>query len=176
MNRLNVFAGLLICLLAAPALAEREARQSPEIQEMNRLAEAAMQMALKAVEESGGVYPFAILAREGDNNQILGYQGEREAAPPPGQWVEALFLRLQEMTRDSDKDLRAVALVRLHEVPSKDGDKVPGIWVQVDHRNERPWVLFLPFVRNEAGRHEAGELIYYASEQPIFPALEPDEG
>lgn len=162
---------LSLCLaVAAAAASEQEdaAAPSDEIQAMNRIAEVAMQTALKAIQESGGLYPFAMIAEADGEAKVLGYQGDQASAPPQEQWTEALFLRLRQMAEE-EPDLQVLVLVRMHEVSSKEGEKIPGIWAQVDHRNADTWVLFLPFLRNEAGRHEVGELIYYASEQPIFP-------
>ncbi|MCH8543372.1 MAG: hypothetical protein LAT61_07370 [Alcanivorax sp.] len=163
---------LSLCLPMAVSAAAAEGDEakatSPEIQAMNSIAEVAMQTALRAIQESGGLYPFAMMAKADGEAKVLGYQGDQESAPPQDQWTEALFLRLRQMA-EQEPDLKVLVLVRLHEVTSKDGEKVPGIWAQVDHRDADTWVLFLPFLLNEAGRHEVGELIYYASEQPIFP-------
>ncbi|MBZ2189732.1 hypothetical protein K8B33_11530 [Alcanivorax sp. JB21] len=163
---------LALCLMVAvPAFAANDdeaTATSEERQAMNSIAEVAMQTAMKAIQESGGLYPFAMIAKADGDAKVLGYQGTQETAPPPDQWTAALFMRLQQMAEE-EPDLKVLVLVRLHEVTSKQGEKVPGIWAQVDHRDAEPWVLFLPFLRNEAGRHEVGELIYYASEQPIFP-------
>ena len=156
----------------APSAAEQAA--SPALKEINALGEAAMQTGLQAIQESGGLYPFAIIGRTDGQTQLVGYQGEPDQRPPPEEWGEAMFLRLRELAAEDDA-IKMAALVRLHNVPAKEEGEppVPGLWVLVHHRDERAWVLFLPFLPNkDTGKRTPGEVIYYATDQPIFPAEE----
>ena len=154
---------------AAPPAGEQAA--SPALQEINALGEVAMQTGLQAIQESGGLYPFAIVGRTDGQTQLVGYQGDPELRPPAEEWGEALFLRLRELAAGDDT-IKVAALVRLHNVPAKEeGDPpIPGLWVLVDHRDERAWVLFMPFLPNkDTGKRTPGDVIYYATDQPLFP-------
>ena len=74
----------------------------------------------------------------------------------------------QKQKSPEQPDIELMALFRLHEVTAENGEKVTGVWAQVDHRDVRPWVIFLPLLKNEEGKHELGDMVYYATEQPLF--------
>lgn len=162
---------------ASPAVAgesaQQEAKRSPQQQAMDKLAEIGMRQATKAISKSGSMYPFALI-QSGDTVQGMGFQGEEEERPSAEQWAQYLFRKLEKLGEDKP-DVDMMALFRLHEVENKDGEVVPGIWAQVDHRDVRPWVIFLPLVKNDEGKHELGEMIYYATEQPLFKRDETGE-
>lgn len=154
--------------LHAQATEDQPREEDPEILEvMNRLAEVGLQTGIKALQESGGLYPFAMVTKESGRISMVGYQGDPESAPDPEKWSQALFMRLREMVKEDTEMLSAV-LIRLHEVEADDGRRIPGLWANVDHREGRAWVVFMPLVPNDEGRHVPGDLIYYATEQPIF--------
>ena len=170
--RMNLLIGCLLLGLTAQATSAEggmTAEQDAEMtRTMNVLAEEAMQIGLRAISESGAVYPFALLSRGGESRQLMSFQGEREEAPSPDEWTATLFQRLAHLAKD-DGGVQSVAVVRLHEVVSQEGETVHGLWTHVEQRGAQPWVVFLPFLRNEAGRHDMGELVYHASAQHIFP-------
>ena len=158
---------VLLWAFAGLHAAEQQEDDPKVVQEMNRLAEAGLQTGVNALMESGGLYPFAMTTNKRGRVSLVGYQGDPENAPPAEKWSQALFLRLREMVKE-DQNLTSAVLVRLHEVRAEDGRMIPGLWANVDHREGRAWVVFMPLVPNDEGRHVPGDLIYYATEQPIF--------
>ena len=143
----------------------------PAQQQMNALGEQALASGLQLIERSGGLYPYAMVA-SGEQAQLMSYQGDPTARPPEQEWSALLLQRLQSLV-ETDASVTTVALVRLHQVPTRSGDgHVQGLWVLLDHRELRPTLLFLPFVPGEDGQHRVGELVYYGSEQHIFPIAE----
>jgi hypothetical protein len=143
-----------------------EAEKSPEQQAMDALAEAGIRQALQAIQRSGGMYPFGLI-RSGETVQAVGYSGKKEDAPAADEWARALFGKLRAIGNEQP-DVDLMALFRLHEITNDNGEKIVGVWAEVDHRTVRPWVIFLPLVKNEEGKHELGEMIYFATEQPLF--------
>lgn len=155
-------------LLASSASLVAEEQPSPAQQEMNELGEQALASGLQLINHSGGMYPYAMV-QSGEQTQLLGYQGDPEARPPEQEWSALLLQRLRSLA-ETDDTITAMALIRLHEVPTRSGDgSVRGLWVLLDQRELRPTLLFLPFLPGEDGQHRVGELIYYGSEQRIFP-------
>ena len=148
-----------------PASAEQK-QKSPEQQAMDQLAEAGLRQALKAIQSSGGLYPFGMI-QSGDTVRAVGYSGDRVDAPSAEEWAQGLFRQLRKIGMEQP-DIELMALFRLHEVTAENGEKVTGVWAQVDHRDVRPWVIFLPLLKNEEGKHELGDMVYYATEQPLF--------
>ena len=151
---------------AAQTKSADEAAKSPEQQAMDALAEAGIRQALQAIQRSGGMYPFGLI-RSGETVQAVGYSGEKEDAPPADEWARALFGKLRAIGNEQP-DVVLMALFRLHEITNDNDETIVGVWAEVDHRNVRPWVIFLPLVKNEEGKHELGEMIYFATEQPLF--------
>ncbi|MED5388093.1 MAG: hypothetical protein VX793_04520 [Pseudomonadota bacterium] len=133
---------------------------------MDTLAEAGLRQALQAIQRSGGLYPFGLI-QSGDTVRAVGYSGEKADAPSEDEWARGLFRQLRKIGEEQP-DIELMGLFRLHEVTSESGEKVTGVWAQVDHRDVRPWVIFLPLIQNEEGKHELGEMVYYATEQALF--------
>jgi len=148
-----------------PASAE-QGEKSPEQQAMDQLAEAGLRQALQAIQRSGGLYPFGLI-QSGETVQAVGYSGDKEDAPSAEEWSQDLFWQLRKIGKEQP-DIELMALFRLHDITGDNGEKVTGVWAQVDHRAARPWVIFLPLLKNEKGKHELGDMIYYATEQPLF--------
>ncbi|MCG8394709.1 MAG: hypothetical protein MI745_16665 [Pseudomonadales bacterium] len=173
------FLGMLVCLFglcAGPAMAEEstgkapqgaeQAQKSLEQQAMDKLAEAGIRQALQAIQRSGGLYPFGLI-QSGETVQAVGYSGKKEDALPADEWAKGLFVKLRQIGKEQP-EVDLMAIFRLHTIKDDKGESVQGVWAEVDHRDVRPWVIFLPLVKNEEGKHELGEMVYYATEQPLF--------
>lgn len=153
---------------AGSAIESAAEAPDPAQQQMNALGEQALASGLQLIERSGGLYPYAMVV-SGEQAQLMSYQGDPDARPPEQEWSALLLQRLRNLA-ETDETVTTVALVRLHQVPTRSGDgHVQGLWVLLDHRELRPTLLFLPFLPGEDGQHRMGELLYYGSEQHIFP-------
>lgn len=164
---------LLLCafqpvLAEAPATttAENNQEKSTEQQDMDKLAQAGIRQSLQAIAKSGGMYPFGLMSINGDVKAV-GYSGNRADAPPPEEWAKGLYMQLRKIGEEQP-EVDMLSLFRLHTITNDAGEEVVGVWAQVDHRQVRPWVIFLPLLKNEEGKHEVGEPIYYATEQSLF--------
>lgn len=169
-----MFLVLLACFFQ-PVLAETpdgqsaansQTEKSPEQKNMDILAQAGLSEALKAIAKSGGLYPFGMISING-NLKAVGFSGDPDKALPEEEWAQALFLKLQKMGEEQP-EVDMLSMYRLHTITNDAGEEVIGVWAQVDHRKVRPWVIFVPLVKNDKGKHEIGEPIYYATEQPLF--------
>ncbi|RJG16753.1 hypothetical protein D4A39_13085 [Alcanivorax profundi] len=134
--------------------------------DMDALAQAGIRQALEAIAKSGGMYPFGLISVDG-NLQVVGYSGAKEEAPDPEDWAKGLFMKLRQIGNEQP-EVNMMSIYRLHEIENDEGEKVVGVWAEVDHREVRPWVIFIPLLENEDGKHEIGEAIYYATDQPLF--------
>ncbi|WP_290537717.1 MULTISPECIES: hypothetical protein [Alcanivorax] len=150
----------------ASASTEEQAKKSPDQQAMDQLAEAGLRQALQAIQRSGGLYPFGLI-QSGETVQAVGYSGDKEDAPSAEEWAQGLFMQLRKIGKEQP-DIELMGLFRLHDITGDNGEKITGVWAQVDHRDVRPWVIFLPLIKNDAGKHELGDMVYYATEQPLF--------
>lgn len=163
---------MFLCLWSTPMLADDTTRQPGQEQNdlqreaMEKLAEAGIREALKAIQRSGGFYSFG-LVQDGDTVQAVGYSGKPEDAPDADEWSETLFWQLRDIGKKR-LELDLMALVKLHEITNDKGKSVLGVWAEVDHREATPWIIFVPLVKNAEGNHEIGEPIYYPTEQPLF--------
>lgn len=146
-----------------------EPDSSPEAEEMNGLVEKGLETAVKVISKSGGLYPYGLVLKEGGKVGTAGYTGDKENPPPAMEWAQAMIWQLRKAAGDDDS-IRAVAVFRLHTAETGEGDKLPGIWALVDHRDHRPWTVFLPLLKGEDGKHKVGELVYYPTpdDQKIF--------
>ncbi|EKF74209.1 hypothetical protein A11A3_09425 [Alcanivorax hongdengensis A-11-3] len=175
MRNIGILA-LLLGTLCSPVLAAQapakgdqagqQAEKSPQQQAMDQLAQAGIRESLKAIHESGGLYPFGLI-QTGDKVQAIGYSGKKKDAPPEEQWAEHLFVKLRDIGK-AQPEVDMMAMFRLHKIDNKDGSKTLGVWAEVDHRDVRPWVIFLPLVKNDDGKYELGKMVYYATEQGLF--------
>lgn len=150
----------------AENMADEQTEKSTDQQDMDTLAQAGISQALQAIAKSGGLYPFGMISINGDLKAV-GFSGDRDKALPEDQWAQALFLKLQKIGEEQP-EVDMLSMYRLHTITNDAGEKVVGVWAQVDHRNVRPWVIFVPLIKNDQGKHEVGEPIYYATEQPLF--------
>lgn len=172
------FPAIVLVLLACvfqPVLAEAPKAQDPasngqekseEQKNMDVLAQAGIRQALEAIAKSGGLYPFGLISVNGDLKAV-GYSGERDKAPSEDDWAKALFMKLRQIGVEQP-EVEMLSLFRLHTITNDAGEKIVGVWAEVDHRKVRPWVIFVPLIKNDQGKHEVGEPIYYATEQPLF--------
>lgn len=160
---------LTVVAEAADKGAESATSKSAVILQMEALAQAGIEEALKAIQRSGGFYPFAMVINQGTGNvQLVGYQGDPQTKPPADQFAAALFLQLRELAA-KDPGLLAAVVMKPFHAESKDGQKIPGVWAAIDHRNETPRVLFQPLIPQESGRYTLGQVIYQQADEAIFP-------
>lgn len=146
----------------------REAMQKQYEQEVNEAAEQVFQIAHEALKANSSFYPFGLIVRQNDATELVTYDGDPAEAPSVKDWLDQIFVHLIREARTKN-DTKMVLLARLHEIEAE-GEKIPGIWVQAEHRQVRPIVMFLPFITNESGKQEAvpEQLIYYATDQSFF--------
>ena len=143
--------------------------KSASLRQMEELAEAGIQEALKALQQSGGFYPFAMIINSGSGQlQLVGYSGNPDTKPPADDFATALFLQLREKAK-KDKAIIAAVVLKPFHAATGDGKTVPGVWAAVDHRSEEPWVMFQPLIEHKPGRYVLGQIIYQQSEEAIFP-------
>ena len=152
----------------AKAKADNQAEKSEEQKNMDALAQAGIRQAFEAIAKSGGVYPFGLFSVNGDI-KVVGYTGEMDEAPPEEKWAQALFMKLRQIGEEQP-EVDMLSLYRLHTITNDAGEKVVGVWAEVDHRDVRPWVIFVPLIKNAEGKHEIGQPVYYATEQALFVA------
>lgn len=157
----------------APAQQAVDARE----QAMNRLVKSAMEQSLKIMlEQKKPVYPFALLQyKDGRVDSMTWHavkQKDGKLSPQPGEqeWATTLFLELRRMTA-TQPDLEVVSLTRMDTVKDKNGKDVLGLWTEVDHRDVRPFIVFMTSTKQKDGtiKFDTENLIYYATEQGIFP-------
>lgn len=176
MKRLGM---ILLLSLTFPVLAETDSKEmeqetqasakSSALSQMEALAQAGIQEALKALQRSGGFYPFALVINQNTGSiQLVGYQGDAEKKPPAEQFAVALFLQLRELA-EKDSGLLAAVVMKPFYADAADGQKIPGVWAAVDHRNETAKVLFQPLIPQESGHYTLGQIVYQKSDEAIFP-------
>lgn len=146
----------------------REAMQKQYEQEVNEAAEQIFQIAHEALKANSSFYPFGMIIRQNNATELVTYDGDPKEAPEVSDWIDQLFVHLIREARTKNTT-KLVLLARLHEIEAE-GKKIPGVWVQAEHRQVRPVVMFLPFITNENGKQEAApdQLIYYATDQSFF--------
>lgn len=175
MTRVAYVIFLCIWFFSDAALAEKTdapadkgiATGSPQ-KEMEGLAELSLKIAMDALRESGQVYPFAqlVYGKEGKDIRTLGkLRGSK--IEPPDVWARHLLETLRNNT--DDPELRVTSLTKLHEAQTKDGQPVKGIWILVDHREKKPYVVFLPLLKQPNGKYKTGEVISSPTDESVFP-------
>ena len=60
--------------------------------------------------------------------------------PDPEDWSKALFMKLRQIGNEQP-EVDMMSIYRLHEVENDKGEKVVGVWAEIDHRDVRPWVI-----------------------------------
>jgi len=146
-----------------------EQSQNPDIKQMETLAQSAIQQALKVVQESGGVYPYALVYNKNNEElQLVGYRGDPKTKPKAEDFTIALFLEVRQMAH-KNADIEAAVVVKPFHVTTDEGKDIPGIWATVDHRNQKPWVMFQPLIERKPGHYMLGEMIYQQAQEGIFP-------
>ncbi len=141
---------------------------------MSHLAQAAMSQAMRVMyKRQKPIYPFALLQYKDGRVDSITYKPQKNAdgslkpQPDADKWAAMLFMKLKHMAATQPK-LEIALLTRMDKVDTKNGKQLLGIWTEVDHRDARPWVVFLPLIKQKDGSRKKGELIYYATNQPIF--------
>ena len=110
------------------------------------------------------MYQFGLMSINGEVKAV-GYSGDRADALPLEEWAKGLFMQLRKIGEEQP-EVDMLSLFQPHTITNDAGEEVVGV-AQVDHRQVRPWVIFLPLLKNEEG-NEVGEPIYYATEQLLF--------
>ncbi|MCB1838253.1 MAG: hypothetical protein KDH99_11605 [Alcanivoracaceae bacterium] len=162
---------MTLCLLCAAALAQATDRDQVET-EMESLSEFALQQALEAIAEQGGLYPFAMIRNSDGKNALIHYKGEPDKAPPAEEYVKTLYKVVATTVRQSASSQVAV-IVRQISVPTESGEAIPGIWVLVDHRlAQAPKVIFQPLVPGEEkGQLVPGTPVVQSTTDNLFPRM-----
>jgi hypothetical protein len=143
---------------------------------MNRLAKAALEQSLKIMyEKHEQIYPFALLQYDSGRIDAITYKqtkdknGKPETPPSAEEWAAHVFVHLQKLVL-TEPTLDYALLSRMDTMKDKQGKAVMGVWVEVDGRHAlRPWVVFLPLVKQKDGKYKQGNPLYYATDQSIFP-------
>lgn len=147
--------------------ASAEAKKDPAIAQMEALAKAGIEQALKVVQKSRGFYPFALVLDDKAQVRMIGYQGEPGQRPSSDDFAVGLFLQLRNEARNNPAMI-AASVFKPMRVKADDGSDIPGVWSAVDHREAQSVVMFQPLVQKEPGRYVIGEIIYQKSDEPIF--------
>jgi hypothetical protein len=163
---------LIMLLMTLPlALHAEKSAKDPAVLQMESLAENGIQQALQAVQKSGGFYPFALIYNEASKElQLVGYRGDPQTKPKADDFAVALFLEVRQLA-EKNPDISTAVVLKPFRVTSVEGKEIPGVWAAVDHRGQRPWVMFQPLIATKPGHYMLGELIYQQSQEAIFPAL-----
>lgn len=162
---------MTLCLLCAAALAQATDRDQVET-EMESLSEFALQQALEAIAEQGGLYPFAMIRNSDGKNALIHYKGEPDKAPPAEDYVKTLYKVVATTVRQSASSQVAV-IVRQINVPAESGEVIPGVWVLVDHRlAQAPRVIFQPLVAGKKqGQLVPGTPVVQSTTDNLFPRM-----
>lgn len=151
-----------------PGDQEKQEKESPERAQLNRLIKESLGLAVKTLSENeGGIYPYGMTMNQDGKVSLKGYSGKREEAPPQEKWIKGLTQSFRKTT-DSNSQIVAASITRLHQTENDQGETVPGIWVLADHRNNQPWVAFFPLVKKDNGKREVGDPAYQATDQWLF--------
>lgn len=163
---------LIMLLVSLPlALHAEQKEKDPAVAQMETLAESGIQQALQAVQRSGGFYPFALVYnRTSEQLQLVGYRGDPQAKPKADDFAVALFLEVRQLV-ENNPDIISAVVLKPFRATSDEGKVIPGVWAAVDHRSQRPWVMFQPLIEKTPGHYILGELIYQKSDEAIFPPL-----
>lgn len=182
---LVILIGLTMCMSAAVAAdinAAPQQQESPQVQAMNQLVKVTLEQSLQLMIQAGKpIYPFALMQFKDGRVTSMTYKEQKDEEgnvipqPSEAEWTEMLFVQLSQVATQLNGPDVAV-LARMHEIEDEKGKKLKGIWVMVDHRDVRPWVVFMPLVQQKDGslKPEMDNLVYYATDQTIFfhPDLE----
>lgn len=160
--------------VAAVKQAPAPQQESPDVQMMNALVKATFEQSLRLmIDTQKPIYPFALMRFSDGRITSMTYKEQKDdkgnvkPQPPEAEWTEMLYTQLRQVaTQLNGPDL--VVLARMHEAAEKNGEQLKGIWIMVDHRNVRPWVVFMPLLKQEGGSFKPGDLVYYATDQTIF--------
>lgn len=150
----------------SPAAADKKLAKK----EMEKLATVGMRIGLKTMDESGQLYPFALLQEEDGEIQSMGRR-KGSTPKPPEEWASDLVHMLRKKVKSGT--FSSAAMVKMHEVKGEDGTKTPGVWILADHRNHNPTIIFLPLVKK--GKEESrkpGQMVFYGTEQWLFNPVE----
>lgn len=163
---------LLVALpLALHAEQKQQEGKDPAIAQMETLASNGIQQALKLLQKSGRFYPFALVYNEANEKlDLVGYRGDPQSRPKAEDFAVALFLEVRQLA-EKNSDISTAVVLKPFQATSTDGEVIFGVWAAVDHRTQRPWVMFQPLIEKKPGHYMLGELIYQKSEEAMFPSL-----
>ena len=157
----------LLLLVSGGALYAEQATGDAAKAELDNLASKAFTEAVKVVNESGGFFPFAMVMRPDNTVQLIAYKGTQEDKPPAEEYVKALYWQLVKFLQSYGGYTSAIML-KPHVVVKEDGNRVPGIWALMDHRERQPAVAFLPFEQSDSGEWLLGEMVFSPAQNPLF--------
>ena len=161
---------VLASVLAVTGFAAENANQSSAAarKEMEMLASKGITESLKVLQEQGAIYPFELLLEQKDQVRLVGYSGASEDKPAATEYAKVLIAEARSYA-DKHPELKAAAIFRMHSILGDKGQQIPGVWALVDHRSERPWIVFQPLVPSGKDRHYSlGDQIYQATDINLF--------
>lgn len=168
---MRLLIAVLLSLTSMIGVAAQNGEQTvdPEARrQMDLLAEKAINEAVQVVAESGGFYPFALVADRDDVVRLVGAAQRPQEGVSKNDMAISLFWQVRKFLQENIGFVTA-AVVKEHVGQLADGQSVPGIWVTVDHRNAPPWVVFLPFIPSESGSYRlADEPLYLPANEGLF--------
>lgn len=157
---------LLVALFSTPVIAADEA-QAQAKKEMELLAGKVLTESLKQLQQSGAIYPFAVLMDKNEEVNLVGYSGVPEARPSPEAYAWSLVHVVRDKTNENST-VRVAALAKMHSAQMNERT-VTGIWILVDHIDAPAWVVFQPLVPGDKPKHYSlGEQIYEPSNEQLF--------
>lgn len=166
MKRITILLTALVLSLSASVQAEQQT--DPVQVEMKALAAKGLTEALKLVEKSSGFYPFSIIYSGPGPLKVGGYTGDMDARPPAEEYVVGMLVALRKTALET-ASVSSIAIVKPQTFTLENGEKLSGVWVLVDHRDAKPWIVFQPLIPSDKpGHFSLGKQIIDASSDWIF--------
>lgn len=131
---------------------------------MGEMVDIGLMLFVKEFQKSGKVLPQGIIRTASGTTQGIVWSGDN---PPP---ATEMFKNIHQSMRSAARNQEVVAavIVMTTSVPTKDRTaSVDGVRVEVDHRNGRSSIVFIPYVY-ASGKLQLGRMIYLRGETPIF--------
>lgn len=156
---------LLLSVLAVPAIADDSVAVAKK--EMEVLASKMLAESLRLLQTSGAIYPFGLLMDKDEKVSFVGYSGEPEARPAADAYAWSLVHVIRDKTNES-ASVRVAALAKMHSIEAE-GQKIPGLWILVDHIDAPAWVVFQPLIPGDKPKHYSlGQQVYEPSKVSLF--------